>query len=84
MINNAVQETLCTRCDHRDVCRISAQYQQVLNNVDKITINFGGTEAFLRSLEWCTVDVRCRHYQQKVTMRDEVRRYPTGPGGMDE
>ena len=52
-MSEAVQETICTHCSHREVCAIKMTYLETLKKLPPISPDF-------------EITLACRHYQKTV------------------
>lgn len=70
---SGTKETLCTTCAHREVCKLTEEFLNAQKAVDDTLVGLGGGRTKrLRDFDWIrTVDLRCKHYFQRmeVTLR---------------
>ncbi len=75
------EETLCTRCDHREVCSLTKEFLAAQNAVDKLTVGLGDrTMKDLRAFDWIKrVKLECIHFADQ---KRPVTREPSESGWM--
>lgn len=69
-MNNAVKETLCTHCNHRDICIYKNDYLSILKAVSEAFVERACSDGKKVSMKKVTdfdfigdISVTCRHYQ---------------------
>lgn len=60
--SNAVQETFCTTCIHKDVCSLKAEYMSIQNSINTIAI----PDYFECS------KLSCIHYSKHQILRGDI------------
>lgn len=58
----AVQETLCTTCIHKDICSLKTEYMSIQNSINKITI-----PDYFKCPK-----LSCIHYLKTLTLRGDI------------
>lgn len=72
----AVRETCCTYCMHREVCRFKRQFLQAINAVQDAEISSmeenGVRLVRVRDLPYIAeMDLKCKHYKkEKIDVRE--------------
>ena len=61
---NGCNETACTTCAHRDVCKYKADFLKAQAAVNDVTVSLDGNRLMrLRDMKWIpAVMLRCDHY----------------------
>lgn len=61
------KETLCTNCDHREVCSLTKEFLAAQQAVDNLTVSLGDrTMKDLRDFSWIkAVSLECVHFTEK-------------------
>lgn len=70
-IGMGVQETLCTRCSHREVCSLKGQFLEAVKSANDITVSCGEKSIIrLRDIPWIKpIELVCTHYREDVNER---------------
>lgn len=73
MIDYGVKETQCTRCSHREVCSLKPEFLEAQKIIDEACL-IGLATIYIRDIEYIEpVKLRCKHYSNNVTFRDNSR-----------
>ena len=66
------EDTLCTNCDHREVCSLMGQLQNAQKAINEVTVGVGNKGIkYLRDFDWIKrVKLECTHFSRKQSMRD--------------
>lgn len=61
---NAVKETICTNCIHRNVCKNCTEYLKVVEACDRIKISFeDGSISYVKGIDWIeNITPVCKNY----------------------
>lgn len=57
-----VNETLCTRCSHKNVCKNMSDYLAILSLVRTLMLWKGEIECPVNEIEWAQVRVSCSNW----------------------
>lgn len=75
-MNNTAKESLCTHCNHRDICVYKDDYFSILKAVSETIVKQPCSDDKKVSFKKVTdfdfigdITVSCRHYQNLVTYR---------------
>lgn len=75
-MDNAVKETLCTSCNHLDVCTYMNDYLYILDAVSKVSIDqqcSDGKKVYLKKVTDFDfigdISIGCRYYQKSIAYR---------------
>lgn len=78
MCSEFVEETLCTNCNHREVCSLTDQYLKAQKAVDDISVTLGhdGNKVSfkrLRDFDWIKrVRLECIHFTPRKVIRRDI------------
>lgn len=60
-MSGGVRETICTRCEHRDVCKHKETYLEFLKAQENLYAEYGGHIEFI-----CQNDPKCKFHKEKT------------------
>lgn len=69
-MSDCVKETLCTKCEHREVCKYKKDYLNILKSVNDAYVNFttdDGKGAMKKVIDYDfigEIKVPCKYYYQ--------------------
>lgn len=68
------EETLCTHCDHFQVCSFKEQFLKAQNAVNEITVGVGDRGIkYLRDFDWIKpVKLECAHFTEKRSVPRDI------------